>query len=123
VVGSLSVELGWVGVLSVVISGFDGQGVVTTEFMTAVARVPWLCEVSASPSSRVPVRLASVCDDPGTGVQVRPSGDVAALKVVPARVSCRYVGAVPPVRTWLVVPPCAVRHCTATPLLGVMNTA
>ena len=48
-----------------------------------------LCDVTARPSSTPPDRFGRVSADPGTGVQLTPSGDVAALNVVPVLVTWR----------------------------------
>jgi hypothetical protein len=97
--------------------------VVTSEFSTAVLSWPVLCEVTAKPLSRAPLRLASDTVEPGTVVQVTPSGEVDAENVAPVLVIRTYAGSVPAVVTWLLDPPCAVRHCTAIPFPGVAKTA
>jgi hypothetical protein len=51
------------------------------------------------------------------------SGDVAAEKVVPVRVTRTNTGDAPVVASWAVLVPCAPRHCTTTPLLGVTKIA
>ena len=56
---------------------------------TAVESWPVLCDVTARPSSTAPDRFGKVRLEPGIGVQVTPSVDVAALNVVPVLVICR----------------------------------
>jgi hypothetical protein len=54
--------------------------------MVTVPRVPLLCDVTARPSSTVGPRLM-VNVEPGIRVQVTPSAEVYAVKVVPERVT------------------------------------
>ena len=82
-----------------------------------------LCEVTAKPRNRLPFKPATDTVEPGTGVHVTPSIDVDALKVVPLRLTSRYVGADPIAATCAVLAPWAPRHCTTMPLLGVTNSA
>ena len=60
-----------------------------TALKMAVASRLVLCDVTAIPASSVPDRPLSGTDDPATGVQVTPSGDVDAENVVPVRVMLR----------------------------------
>ena len=47
-----------------------------TVSMETVLPVPWLCDVTARPRRIGPLRLVRLTVDPGTAVQVDPSGDV-----------------------------------------------
>src|SRR5258708_1233476 len=82
-----------------------------------------LCEVTAKPANTLPARAGMVIDESGIAVQLMPSLDVYPVKVVPARATMRYMGAVPVVAIVLVTPPCVVRYWTTIPLLGVTNAA
>ena len=52
------------------------------------------CEVIARPASIVPLTL-SVADDPEMVFQLIPSEEVAAVKVLPTLITCRYTGEPP----------------------------
>ncbi len=80
-------------------AGARYHGVPITVSKTAVPALPLLWEVTARPRNKVPVRLAKVMVDPGTVVQVTPSGEVAAAYVVPVRVTRRKTGATPATAT------------------------
>ena len=55
--------------------GANSVAVTSTELSVTAEPVPWLCEVMAKPASSDPF-MDSTCVDPGTAVQVLPSGDV-----------------------------------------------
>jgi hypothetical protein len=59
-----------------------------------------------------------------TGVQVTPSGDVKALKDVPARATFKYVGTVPASEAWMIAAaPAGERYCTEMPFPGVTTAS
>ena len=59
-----------------------------TESNVTVPSLEALCDVDASPTSIV-LDMVSVTLDPGTAVQVDPSGEVYAVKTLPARATLR----------------------------------
>jgi hypothetical protein len=94
-----------------------------TESKTIVDKAPELCDVAATPARIVPV-MFKVTLDPGTVVQVTPSEEVEAVKVVPALLTRRYRGTVPVMLAAIAEPvPRVVRYCTTMPLLGVIITS
>src|SRR3989442_10653592 len=66
--------------------GQDDAGVANAMLLNCtVLGCVTLCEVTARPARMLPVRAATFNAEPGTAVQVVPSGDVYAVNVVPAR--------------------------------------
>ena len=97
---------------------------VTTLSKTTVLIFVLLWAVTAKPRRSGPVSGGTDWVEPGTVVHVPLSGDVAALYVVPVRVTRRYTGVVVPVSwTWFVPAAAVFRHCTTTPLDGVTRIA
>ena len=81
-------------------------------------------DVTAIPARSDPLRLLSETVDPPIAVQVLPSLEVEAVKLVPTRATWRYTGVMPAIlATVLTPPPCVLRLSTRMPLLGVTTTA
>src|SRR5437660_10015222 len=97
-------------------------GVTATESKVAVLiEAAW--EVTASPANIDPLMLRATVD-PEMSVQLTPLVEVYALRLVPVRVTCRYVGGAP--ATWaamLALAPAPVRYCTMIPLPGAVSSA
>jgi hypothetical protein len=55
-------------------------------------------------------------------VQVTPSADLEAVKVLAERLSLSHIGTPPVEPTLALVPPTAERDCSAVPFVGVTNT-
>ena len=78
--------------------------------------------MTATPAN-TPAGSARVTDDPAMGVHVRPSGEVDAENVLPARVTDMKAGATPDglASVW-VLPPCFERTWTLIPAPEVTTT-
>ena len=105
-------------------AGVAAAPVETTTLLkvTALAALV-LCDVTASPASIEPL-TPRVTPDPATAVQVTPSAEVYAVKVLPERATRTNAGTVPGRPAWVTAfAPADGRNCTTIPLLGVTSIA